>query len=200
MPDSTSKNESVTEIVPKVLGQYLLKNVDGLKDFYDQFPAPNRRISLPSVSVLFQTPDWTPQAVPNPVQKADPADIKSSRFTYQYITGQYDGSIQLDLWAKNKEERDDLTLAVHNALNPNIESMGLVLPMEEYFDVLCSYLYVHHDFEDTEITSQTGEWRTKFDILISCKSVRESKQFVIEDSILDLDTSTTSANDPFVDS
>lgn len=194
MADSTSRNESITEILPKALGKYLLDEVSGLKDYYDQFPAPNRSIDMPSVSILFQTPEFTPESVPYLVNPVDPSQVQSSKSRVKWVVGQYEGRVQLDLWTRNKEERDDLTDAIFNALNPNITPMGLTLELDEYFGVLCDYLYVGHGFEDSEITSQTDEWRTIFEILISCKAVRERREFIIEDSELQLETAPVSGD------
>ena len=58
MADSTD-NESISETVPKTLGAYLLDNVDGLKEFYAEFPAHNRKIKTPSVSVHVASPTFT---------------------------------------------------------------------------------------------------------------------------------------------
>jgi len=203
--DSTSTNEGISEIIPKRLGEYLLGAVTALKDFNDEFPTANVELRLPSVSIFANSPlNFVPQA--NSVPVTQPVSIvpatlpgeNQKKPVVRWMVGQYDGTIQLDLWAGDKEERDDLTDALFNALNPTIKPMGLTLQMDEYFDVLCDYLYVSHNFEDTDVSSQTGEWRTKFEILVTCKAVREREEFIIEDSQLDLETSTTSTDDPFV--
>jgi len=169
--------------------------VKAVKEFHDEFPTANRRLQLPAVSI-FADLDFTPQANPIPVKKPDPGEPVNSKFITQWRVGDYDGIVQLDLWAGDKEERDDLTDALFNALNPNIKPMGLTLQMNEYFNVLCDYLYVGHKFEDTEISSQTGEWRTKFEILVTCKAVREREEFIIESTELDLETANLTG--PFI--
>ena len=179
MADSTDKNESFTEVVPKALGEYLLENVDGLREYYDQFPSSNMTLRTPSVSILMQSPEFTPRAEIYPVEALDPANISNNKAQINYVVGEYDAKIQMDLWTGNKEERDDLTDALFNALNPDIEPMGLRLTLEEYFGCIAEMLYVRHNFEDNEITSQTDEWRTTFEILVACKAVRTKKEFII---------------------
>ncbi len=187
MADTTPTNEGISEILPFTLGQYLLSTVVALKDFHDEFPSGNVRLELPSVSIFANTDlVFTPQANPSILKKPDPGDIVDSKATIQWMVGQYDGTLQVDLWTGTKEERDDLTDALFNALNPTIKPMGLTLPMTEYFGVLCDYLYVGHNFEDTEGSSQTDEWRTKFELLVTCKAVRERQEFIIEETELDL--------------
>lgn len=205
MADTTPTNEGISEIIPFTLGKYLVDTIRDLVAFYDEFPSGNRTLQLPSVSIFANTDlVFTPQANPSVVKDpipVDPPTLSGEKQTpqpIQWMVGQYDGTLQLDLWAGNKEERDDLTDALFNALNPTIKPMGLTLPMAEYFGVLCDFLYVGHNFEDTEGSSQTDEWRTKFEILVTCKAVREREEFIIEDSELQLETSTTNTDDPFV--
>ena len=95
--------------------------------------------------------------------------------------GIYDFSLQVDIWAGSKEERRDIFDAMFNAMNPNITPMGLELTMEDYFNQLCSYLYVGHTVEDGETESQKDEWRTTLEILATCKAVRDRKEFIITD-------------------
>ena len=156
------------------------------------------------VSILFNNPEFIPEAVPYPVNPPTPVDPPTvlgetqKKPRVKWVVGQYESSMQLDLWARNKEERDDLTDAIFNALNPNITPMGLTLELQEYFGVLADFLYTGHNFEDTEVASQTDEWRTIMTVLFTCKAVRERKEFIIEDSQLDLETATVSEDDPFI--
>jgi len=196
-------NEGISEIIPLTLGRYLVDTVRDLQEFYDEFPSGNMKIDLPSVSIFANTDlVFIPQGNPSPVKKPDPISPPTLpgetqvKTLVQWMVGQYDGTLQVDLWAGTKEERDDLTDALFNALNPTIKPMGLTLPMTEYFGVLCDYLYVGHNFEDTEGSSQTDEWRTKFELLVTCKAVRERQEFIIEDSELQLETAPVAG--PFI--
>lgn len=183
MADNTS-NESVTEVVPKVLGTYLKDNVSALREWYDEFPSSNRRMDMPSVSIFAKSPEFKPSAHPHLLNPVDPGDIVNSKANTLWVVGDYDFSLQMDLWAGSKEELDDLYDALFNALNPSITPMGLTLPMEEYYNQLCSYLYVKHSREASEIASQTDEWRITFDILATCQVIRNSKEFIIESTEL----------------
>lgn len=188
MADNTS-NESVTEIIPKVLGTYLLEAVDALEEFYDEFPNHNQRIDMPSVSIFAKAPEFKPMATPyrlNPV-----TDITNSKSDILWVVGDYDFDLQLDLWAGSKEELDDVFDALFNALNPSIRPMGLTLPMEEYYGILCSYLYTGHNREASSITAQTDEWRITFNILVTCQAIRNSKEFIIEQTELLSEIHTT---------
>ena len=175
--DSTTSNESLTEVIPAVLGKYLLEEVSQLKEYYPEFPAANRTMKMPSVSIICQAPEFKPKANVSAVSQGS---ITNSKAKVVYNVGDYDTKIQLDIWARNKEERDDLYDAVFNALNPKISPMGLSLTMDEYFGSLCDYLYVGHTFADSEQRSQTDEWRATLDVLATCNVIRTRKEFIIE--------------------
>lgn len=182
MADSTTSNESISEIVPKVLGDYLLKNVSGLKEFYDEWPNASVKLKMPSVSVLVTRMDFKATSNPYKTKVVELADIVANKAKVKWVVGDYEMPIQLDIWAGSKEERDDLFDAVFNALNPRISPMGLVLKMDEYFGCLCDYLYVGHEFADNEERSQKDEWRVTLSILATCKAIRDRKEFIITDT------------------
>jgi len=177
MADSTRDNESLTEVVPAVLGKYLLEQIRDLKEYYPEFPAANRTMRMPSVSIIAAAPEFKPKAN---VTALSTGTIVSSKAEVKYVVGDYDTRIQLDIWARNKEERDDLFDAVFNALNPKISPMGVTLTMDDYYGSLCDYLYVGHDFADSEQRSQTDEWRATLDVLATCNAIRTRKEFIIE--------------------
>lgn len=178
MSDSTTTNESITEIVPKVLAAYLKLNVPALQQVFDEFPASTQKINMPSVSVFASSDAKFRPLMPYVTsQGATGVDNKAN---VRWAVGIYDFNLQLDLWARNKEERDDVFDSLFNALNPNISPMGLVLPMMEYFNQLCDYLYVGHTFQDSEVRAQRDEWRVTFNLLVTCKAIRERSEFIIE--------------------
>ena len=179
MADNTS-NESITEIVTKKLGQYLVQEISDLKDYYAEFPQSNRDFRMPSVSIITATSDFR-ALQPYPCEVVDPLTILNNKAKYKWAVGIYDFSIQLDIWARNKEERDDLFDATFNALNPQITPMGLGLVMEEYFDQRIDYLYTGHNLGDSEERSQTDEWRVTLTLLATCKAVRTRTEFIITD-------------------
>lgn len=180
MADTTG-NESITEIVSKRLGQYLVEEIQDYRDYYAEFPQASRDFRTPSVSVVVATSDFAP-TTPYPCLPIEPTDIVNNKAEYKWAVGTYDFSIQLDIWARNKEERDDLFDATLNALNPDITPMGLRLEMEEYFDQLIEYVYTGHSLGDSEQRSQEDEWRVTVTLLATCKAVRTRTEFIITDT------------------
>jgi len=180
--DNTTKNESISEVVPYQLGKYLKDNVPGVKEFYDEFPNASQSFKMPSVSVIIKNTDFAPQATPYPAAQIGPGDITNNKANLLYVVGDWDFTIQLDLWAGSKEERDDFFDATFNALNPKISPMGLTLELSEYFGTLCDYLYVGHSFSDSEESSQKDEWRATLNVVATCKALRDRKEFIITDT------------------
>lgn len=193
MADETAQNESLIEVVPKTLGLYLKATLpNSIKEFYDEFPPANMRLVLPSVSIIALPPEFRPLAVPyldNELKvPADHLPATQTPQTAHYVVGYYDTRLQVDLWAGSQEERDDLYDAVFNALNPNISPMSLTIKMTEYFNSLCNYLYVGHSLADSEERAQKDEWRATLEVLATCNAIRTKKEFVIEDTVIDLQT------------
>lgn len=176
----TTKNESITEVVPRTLGLYLKKH-STLKQIILDFPEPNLKIKKPSVSISAPSPNFTPKMNPYPAVAPTEDDIKNSKAPVDWVVGEYEFNLQLDLWAKNKEQLDDQYDELFNLLNPNINPMGLELPMKLYFGCICSYLYVGHTRQNSSESSVRDEWRMSLEVLASCTAIRNRKEFIIED-------------------
>ena len=176
MADSTSSNESFTEAVPKALAAYLKTNVLGLVQAFDEFPAASQKLDMPSVSVFAS---GNAQFRPLMPYIGSYGAIVNNKARSLWTVGIYDLTLQIDLWARNKEERDDTFDSLFNALNPNIDPMGLVLKLDEYFNQLCDFLYVGHQFQDSEERAQRDEWRVTLNLLVTCKAIRERTEFII---------------------
>lgn len=182
MADKTD-NESITEVVPKALGAYLLGAIRDLKEAYTEFPSANQRLEMPSVSIHVASPEFANlQPYPSGKRGTVPALPADQKTKIDYVVGMYNFTVQVDLWARSKEERRDLYDLLFNALNPDIVTNGLVLTLEDYFNQLCSYLYVRHNMADSEERSQRDEWRVTLELLANCKAIRQKEEFICTQS------------------
>lgn len=181
MSDRTD-NESITEIVPLTLTEFIEDNINDIKETDIDFPAPHRRLNLPAVTVSAPDPDFAPTGVPYPIKDVEDSDITNSQAQVEWIVGEYNFELQLDLWAGSKEELDDKFDELFNVLNPKITPMGVTLPMEKYYNINCDYLYTGHTRTSGEGESQRDEWRMTMTILATCKAVRSKKEFIIEET------------------
>ena len=179
MADRTD-NESITEVVAETLGKYLVDQISDLEDYYPEFPQVNRDLRMPSVSIITATSDFRPLS---PYKlPVNPANISNNQSLVTWVVGIWDLSVQVDLWTRNKEERDDLFDALFNALNPDITPMGLRLTMEEYFGQIIEFSMNGQEFGDGEQASQTDEWRSTITLLATCKAIRTRTEFMITDT------------------
>lgn len=167
--------ESVTKEVAKRLALYLKTATPEIKNVLEYFPEPNEKLVYPCISLTVGKPAFRALS-PYEKEKTTPSANKSD---VQYVVGIYDIIVQLDIWSRNKEERDDLYETVFNALNPNIVPMGLSLQLKDYYNQWCRYDISNYEFIESEEQSQRGEFRVKFDLLTTCKAIRFGKQYVM---------------------
>lgn len=168
--------ESVTEEIGKRLAAHLKLLVPKLHKVTLEFPEPNEKLDYPCLTIDNGAPEFraiAPYTMNELVVKNHMADAI-------WVVGIYDFKMQLDLWARNKEERDDLFHLLFEALNPNITPMGLSLRLTDYYNVWCRYDLTGHDFPDSERASQQGEFRAKLDVIANCKAIRAGRSRVME--------------------
>ena len=175
MPDLTS-NESVTEEVIKRLRLHIKGQMPNLKDVLEDFPEPNQKLQYPSVSIFTRGPKFRALS-PYVYQQGSVVNHKAE---VKWVVGIYDFNLQIDLWARNKEERNDQFNLLFNALNPNITPMGLSLQLTDYYNLWCRYDFDGYEFADGERSSQQAEFRVKLDLLATCKAIRVNKLYTME--------------------
>jgi hypothetical protein len=167
--------ESVTEEIVKRLGIHITKNCPSIKSVLEYFPEPNEKLVFPAVSITVGKPVF--RAL-QPYEK-DIGTITNNKADVEYVVGIYDIPIQLDLWTRNKQERDDEYELLFAALNPKIIPMGLALQLTNYYNQWCRYDVSGYENAEDEGSSQRGEWRVKVDLLSTCKAILKGKQFVM---------------------
>lgn len=170
--------ESISEEIIKKLGAHLESGMSSLSDVIYEFPSGNVQLSLPSLSVItLGTVDFTPEMNPYIHEQAETEDHQAD---VQYVVGKYDIRLQLDLWCRNKEERNDLYQEFFTAFNSQFPKMGLALTLTDYYNVICRYDLTSFAKEDSEVASQTGEWRIKMEIIANCDAIIEKEEYIME--------------------
>lgn len=189
MADRT-KNESITEVLPQILADYLKKECKSLKQTIIGFPEPNLRLRTPCVSVYIPRLDYAPSATP---YKALQGETQNNQAQVNWVVGDYEATIKLDLWAANKEELDDVFDQVFNCLNPTICPTGFSLVMEDYFDQCANLVYIGHDRVNNEQDSKQDNWRITLDVLAACNAIRSRKEYIIGSTEVDVTVCTDSS-------
>lgn len=177
------KIASVTEEIGKRLAAHLEASIPSLKKSKLEFPEPNEKLDYPCLTIDIGKADF--RAL-QPYEMEAPGALVDHKAEVKWVVGIYDFPIQLDLWTRNKEERDNIFHLLSEALNPNITPMGLSLRLTDYYNLWCRYDVTGHDTPDTERASQQGEFRCKIDLLANCKAVRVNKSRIMETIQTDL--------------
>lgn len=200
MSKTKTRNFSVTKEVVKQFADFLKKNVRILKDVKEDWPSASQKLRYPSATIFTNIPEYEP-LFPYPLVPFDPNIVLTKpEIKVKYVVGQYDWSLQLDLWTGNKFNRHDLYEEVFQAFhkqirkignfNSRVPQTGLILTLDDYFKIPCIYTWAGYNFEDSEISSQRREWRVKIDILANTKAIVETDDFAILNTELQTDVST----------
>jgi len=164
-----STRENLSECIVKQLQKYLKNEVRELRQVIDEWPNENYKLTMPSVSIITTSTEFRPELT----YQSLTGTITNHKAKDLYCVGFYDVKLQLDVWAKTKEERNDIFDLLFIALNKNISPMGLSLQLEDYYNQWCQYLLVGHNIADSEERNQRNEWRVTIDLLVNCKAIME---------------------------
>ena len=140
------------------------------------FPPANTKLVMPALSVLQQDSEYTNL---QPYELSRTAPDVNHKTTVKRIVGNYEVPLQLDLWCRNRQERQAFSELLFARLNPNIEPMGLRLQITDYHSLWVSYTTLAvHDIDD-DASVQRQEWRARIEIVCSCKAVLVKDEFAI---------------------
>lgn len=164
----------------KTLIAHLEAEMPSLVDAHDEFPNANKKLVMPCLTVFSQKPKYTPM-MPYVIQKL--AVIASGddagKVPVQKVMGAFEFKLQLDLWTTSKPARATLDSELMAAFSMNPSVHGLSLQLIDYYDQWARYDIVSFDTTDSEASSQRQEWRTKVEILASCKQIVQTNESVI---------------------
>lgn len=167
---------SVSEEVVSALGKFMRQEVPQLREVYDDWPDPNQRLVLPSVSILTLAPTFNPHNE-RVLQDTEPVNFQSD---VAWLVGSYEFPLQVDLWASNKKERNELYERLFVAINFRAAPMGLDLKLDGYFNQMCHYHILGYDLNDSEIASQRRERRARISMRADVNAIVKRREFVIE--------------------
>jgi hypothetical protein len=160
----------------EALGKSLKAAMPSLQAVGYEFPAPNVGLKYPSLTILAGNPVFTPLD-PYLLEQSDTEGHKAS---VARVVGSYDLTLQLDLWCRDKVERANLWEEFFAAINPEITPMGLSLQLDGYYGIWCRYDLTGYALDDSEVSSQRGEWRARINVLANTRAVLEKTEFVID--------------------
>lgn len=172
--------DSCLKAVIEALGIHLKENMPRLKQVIYEFPAPGVKLLYPTLSIIHEGNPLFTNLQPYELEKGAIANHKAP---VQYVVGQYELRLQLDLWCGNKEERYRMYDEFFQAFNKDINPMGLSLKLSKYHNLWTRFDQVGQDFPDNQEASQTSEWRARVSILAHCKAVLGKVESIITEPI-----------------
>lgn len=172
----SNKNDTVTEALVRDLGKYLKTAVPELSAVYDDFPSANQQLDMPCATIYASRPLFTTMM---PYVVAKGAKDDQNRALVTRVFGQWDVTLQLDLWCKTKLERHELFQKLVLALNPNISTSGLSLQLMDYHAQWARFDMGKNELVDSEQASQRGEWRVRIDVVANVKACKVSLDYLI---------------------
>ncbi len=168
-------SRAVDELLSE-LRAHLLAQVPELLEVYAEFPEANQELVMPAASLFSNEPKFESlDPYPHSTGEVD----TDNKVQSVMIVGSYELTAQLDLWCRNKKERDTLSEKVFQALNPRVTPMGLSLRLANYYDTYGRIAVAGHAFDDSDQSAERREWRTRFDLLGDCKSVLVATDYAI---------------------
>ena len=175
--------EALTKEITNALARYI-DDYMSFKEIIEGWPEPNQQLRYPALSITCQNPTFNP--LPPYLWVTGPET--NNQAECKYVVGNFDWTIQLDIWCKTKEERHDAWEKLFNILHSQIELGGLSIKLEKYHNVMAHYVFSGYDFEDSEISSQRKEWRSMVRMLCSSVAISTKKLYIItEEPEIDLE-------------
>lgn len=159
------------------LASHVSSNIGELEDVYTEWPNMNEELALPSISILSQ-PSSFAKCTPYLEEKGS---VSNHQATDQYVIGQYDISLQVDIWAKYKPERASIYQKFFDLFHADLEG-GMNLKLTDYFDQWCSFTQVGYRFPDGPESATRQEWRAIIDIEATCKAIVERDDYIITET------------------
>lgn len=180
MASSTLK--SPVDVSVDAFAKFIEKCLPEVAQVIQDFPTPNQQLKYPTITVTHsEKPGFTNEM---PYEHCLSGDASKAATTVVWITGQWDYSLQLDIWARSVPERDAVFQRLFNALNAQINPMGLSIKLEDYFGLYGRFEIDGFSHADGEQQSQRGEWRTKVSILASVKQAQIENTYKITKPIV----------------
>lgn len=176
-----------TQAIVKALVAHLKEAVPTLKVVFDEWPAPGQVLTMPAACVLVTNSRF----IPGSPREISMGSIVNHKADVLYYVGAYEMTLSVDVWTPNKTDRAMYLDLIMNALSPDFASgyNGVELTLD-YESQVASYLATGFDIPVSEEAAQRREWRAKVTVDAICNAVRESRQPIMENIEVELETTT----------
>jgi hypothetical protein len=172
----------VADIAKATLVAFIKAQISGLT-VLDEFPYSNQTLAMPSLTISTNKPKRTPQA--NAIQTAVTSPNDAGQVTANLYVADWDDTFQLDLWTRNKSERQNYTTLILNLFNSqqdaagNNQPDGLSLQMAAHFNEWCRYEIDSVQCVDDSAAAERQERREKITVLMNCREITQRTYYAI---------------------
>ncbi len=190
----TTPNIDICDIAVEGLANWIRENLVGLT-VLEEWPYGNQQLKYPSVTLFSGRPKRMP-LMPEIISQTDPDD--NNQIVANEVVAEYDFSIQLDLWAKNKLERKQWLskiLTAFNAQEMDITGQnnpdGLTLVLSNYFNMPVRYEVDYHQHKDDEQAAERQERRETISVLVNLREIRQRTYYAMRSIETHINPGTT---------
>lgn len=171
---------SLTLAITEQLAKYVRTKMPELQAIYLDFPAPSDNLLYPCMTIFQNNPTFTNRQH-YVIYKGAKIETgpDSGKYPVLKVVGTYDWTMQLDLWARNKQERHTLYEKLFIAFNSG-RTGGINLQLVDYYNTWASYCISGLSLITDEAEAQRGEWRAKVTVLGNCYAIVQSNEFLME--------------------
>lgn len=133
----------------------------------DRWPDPQCKMSLPTITILMSSPR---RDIPVDFRNLSFRNVGSTNVAFQTQLAACEQPLQLDVWAANQIQRDDILARLDTALNMDTLNPGEVmhglnlksLVPDNWTDTYFDYWFESPEVDDAPFTAVVDEWRARF--------------------------------------
>lgn len=173
-------NESITKTLVQFLEEAFANEIEEeTLNILEEWPSPEYQNKCVTIAVTTVGEGELQNLMPTVFNRQDnPED--TSQLLVDYLVGQYNLSIQVDVWTEYKATRNDWYEKIDDLLDSQFtnseQSRGLSLRMVEYFEAIARYDQIGYNYSDSGESAQRSEWRVRFNISTSFPKIRRKIQ------------------------
>ena len=141
-----------------------LEPITGISKVYREWPRPDQKLTLPSISLVTSNSRLMNKPPVTVMATDDPDGVSTLETIW---VGDYETSIQLDIWTEYKAQREDFYDKVMQVFDSSVYADGtpsLKVKMSNYHDVWAAYYLGGFNYQDSPEMSLSGEWRLTMEI------------------------------------
>lgn len=172
---NTNFDTDIVSMAVTALQDWLTGQIDGLT-VRDEWPYGNQKLAYPLVTLFSGRAKRMP-LMPEIVAQTDPDE--NNQIVATEVVAEYDFTIQLDLWCRNKLERKQELAKLLTAFNfQEVDDSGenkpdgLTLILANYFNMPVRYEVDYHQHKDDEQAAERQERRETMSLLVNLREIR----------------------------